>query len=240
MSNALVNKAQAAGLVASTQSSPVMGVEGMDDRDGNLASIQLMQEKNKMLKAMVKAKVQAVPGMFVNTDSPLTPLAEVDFIPCFMTKLWDLYKYKGDDKEWVKRSSDENDAAFEGKRRRTEKLPDGTKLKAEVQQVISTIALVNGYPTRINFKASSLGAGKNLYSLASKAAKLEKVSLWGKRYKLTSKSDADDKGNEYYVMAVEVVGATTADEQALAESVYQGFAGRKGSLVAATDDEAPF
>lgn len=223
-------------LPAAATGSAVLGIEGLDDRDGVLPRIMLLNDKAILLKNMQKKKIDgAIAGVFVNTANENEPLHKINFIPAYMTKFYDLYDMGGDKKRWLFRTLSQLDPRLQGKRWKGETNEHGVKLKAEVQTVYSVVAVLEGnepFPVVINFKGGSVGAGKNLYTMARKSGK----ALYASKYALTSYETSGD--NPYYAMRVEALGDADEVEIERARSVYQAFSGQASKLANNAEEDA--
>ena len=231
MSNELAEKAKEAGLVVA-RPAVIEGMDGIDDKELKIGSVVLVQ---KGTDVFISKGIPA--GELVNTAFEAV-LANREFIPVYMSKVFSLYDNSGVTPKWVATSKNENDPIFDGKLRASAMTTEhyAKKLKPEVLPVIFVVALNDGQPIKIAFKkASGYYAGKDLYTLARKA----NVSLWGMKYKLGSKLiPASSKGlPAYHALTVEVVGPTTAEEQAYAKQLNASF---QAKPVAADDSEVPF
>lgn len=245
MTNAIAAQTSKQLAAAGIGSSPVLGIEGMDDRDGVLPRIQLLQDKAVLLKNLQKKKIQAVAGQLLNTADENAPLDTVEFIPAYMTKFWDIYDVSGEKKKWIARTFIENDPKYADKRW-TYQQKDGVKLKPEVYEVISVVVLVNGAPAIVNFKGGSKAAGKELYQKARDTARTEQKPLWAYKFVLSSK-EVKGEQSDYYALAIAKGGEASEAEQNTAAQVYQGFANKAGAKLNAAagvtdtgDEEAPF
>lgn len=234
MANAIA--LQAAGKEIGRANSGIIGIEGMDDRDLVVPRIQLLQDKAVLLKNMQRQKIQAMAGQFVNTANELVPLDSVEFVPAFMTKFWDVYEISGEHKKWTGRVFSLTDPKLAGKRLRWEKIGD-TNLKPEVVEVISVVAVVDGFPAKISFKGGSKQAGQELYTKAKKAAR----ALYEIKYRLSSVEVASV--NPFYSMRVEAIGEASEADVNVATSLLAAFAGRAETLLNSAgdeDNEVPF
>lgn len=233
--NALAKAAESAGLVPQNHKGPVMGIEGIDDKDLKIASVILVQDMTKVF-----TKKGLKPGEFVNTITEKA-IADMTFIPAFMTKIFQVYSYADKSKpngDFLFACTDEKDARLVGKRWRQ----DGDA-KAEVIPCIKVAAIMGQQPVLINFKkASGYGAGQRLYTYARDGARTKNLPLWGQKYSLSSKVSPSKAGIEYYAMEVGVLGVTTAEEREFAEELYHSFKGSKDSVVEVTAEieEVPF
>jgi hypothetical protein len=94
-------------------------------------------------------------------------------------------------------------------------------------------------PIILSFAKTNYKEGKKLYSLA----KVTMQNMWHHGYKLSSKIMA--KGNnEWYIIAVQAAGATSAEDREFGMTLFKQFAGNLGSLSydvepQGSDDTAP-
>lgn len=234
---AVIEKLKEKGLTVAAPS-PVLGVEGMDARDAELPRIQLMQEKNKVLKAMRAKNIPAKEGQMFNSADESKPLDRVEFVPGYMTRYFDVFEVKGDESKWLFRTFNENDPRLVGKRWDYEEGPGGVKIKPEVLKAYSLVAVVGGIPTIIKLAKSSRKVGAKFYTSVLKDAKENGAPLWAKKYALTTKEEQRGK-NAFYVYVIEPIGAPSEDETQQAQQIFQGFKGKQDKLNAAQgSDEA--
>lgn len=202
--------------IAVKQVGTVAGIEGVDSRDYKRGNIVLVQENAKYFR-----KAGLKPGTFVNATS-LKPIEDPTFIPCYLTKYYDVYNEVGDKMVWAFRTINENDVRMEGKRWRTE-----GKSKAEIIPVLALVALIDKQPVSIAFKkASGYPAGQKLFTMASE----KNAPLYAFTYRLNIKESIGKGGDTYYAIDVSEVGPTDEKLIPIAAELSKSLSGKRSQV----------
>lgn len=190
-----------------------LGLENVENEDLVLPHIILVNAKS-----YYSDDLEMKPGTYANSLSHKETTGE--FVPFYAHKYYDLLVPKGDGMEYDRRVfvKPEGDTwQFFNKKDDAGR----TISKANVDSVLSILAVVDGLPAIINFSKSNYKAGKTLLSIAKFAG----GPFWLKKYSLVARK-VTKNGNTYFVSEVNEVGPTTDEEQKAAAEYYGVFAKR--------------
>jgi hypothetical protein len=215
-----------------------LGIDKIENEDLILPRILLMQGLSKFVSEEGKK-----PGEFVNSLTKES-LPDPSFIPCAVTKYYDIYEWVGPEgdkkKQFVARVFDKNDEKLKGKLFFNDKK---TGRKADVDTVLSFIVMIDGAPAIIPFSKTSYNGGKKLCSMIKIGIMAYKLPIFGKRYRLTATKDTNDKGT-FFVKGVEEVWdkPVTQEELDLARQIATSYGTKANEINSAgvEGEEVPF
>ena len=200
--------------------------------DSNLGMEDLILPRVELMQAMSPAVSlgDAVAGALINNITK-DDLGSPNIVPIYLTKNWIRWRKREEGGGMVWRSSDPNDERVINE---SAWGADGAKPLATAY--LNFLCLVDGedMPIIVSFCNTSYKAGRKLFTLT----KMSPGSLYDCQYKLSSKTQTNNKGT-FYVYEVARVGPSTDEQREQARSFGKMFAGTELNFEAETEAAKP-
>lgn len=207
---------------------------------------RLMLIQNTPPKSVTIDKKICTPGTLINSLTVL-PIAldekgGAPFIPILRGVKWIRFNAQDADKPgydpsyelgakmWESRNPADPRVKEQGAWGPDNKAPLATKF-------IEFLCLVDGesMPLVIGFAKTSFAAGKQLTSMAQFSNK----DLFARKYRLRSKEQTNDRKQNFYSLAVELIGDASEEEFKRAEEMYTSFSNREYKVHGEEDEAVP-
>lgn len=244
-----IEKKQETAIVQQTERRGFEG--GIDSEDLIIPRAMLIQ--NTPPRTVAIDRRICVPGTIINSLTALPiPVDEKEnilFIPIIVGRKWIRFNaqepkmqdgspnplfnpdYEPGAKIWESKDPRDERVIKEGAWGKDNTPPLATKILEFL-----CVILAEPMPLVLSFSKTSFKAGKQLASMCQYSGKPDMFST---KYRLSVKTEKNDRQQEYFSLAVGKVGDVTAEEFARAETIYKNFVGKELKVHGDEDNTEP-
>jgi hypothetical protein len=224
---------------------------GIDSEDLIIPRAMLIQ--NTPPRTVAIDRKVCVPGTIINSLTalpiPTDDKGNIFFIPVIVGRKWIRFnaqepkmqdgspnplfnqEFEPGAKIWESKDPRDERVIKEGSWGKNNEPPLATKILEFL-----CVILAEPMPLVISFSKTSFKAGKQLASMCQYSGKAD---MFATKYRLSVKTEKNDRQQEYFSLAVGKIGDSTTEEFARAEGIYKSFVGKELKVHGEEDTAEP-